>query len=539
MLGGYDVVVLGEMSLTSTQVTMFTNWVNGGGNLIAMRPDKQLAGLLGLSDAVTTLSNAYMLVNTATAPGAGIVGQTMQFHGTADRYTLNGATSVATLYSNATTGTASPAVTLRSVGPSGGQAVAFTYDLARSIVYMRQGNPAWAGLERDGQTPIRSDDLFFGPASGNPQADWIDLNKVAIPQADEQQRLLANVIIFTNRDRKPLPRFWYLPDGIKAAVLMSGDDHGNGGTVGRWNNYISLSPANCSVEDWDCVRGTSYVYPNTPISDSQVSVYQSQGFELATHITSNCTDWTPTTLASFFTSQLGQFASNFPSATAPATNRTHCIVWSDWATQPKVSLQNGIRLDTNYYYWPGTWVLDRPGFMTGSGMPMRFADLDGTMIDVYQAATQMTDESDQTYPFTMDTLLDKALGSEGYYGVFTANMHTDFAQIPQDDALVSSALARGVPIVSARQVLKWIDGRNGSTFGALSRSGNTLSFTVTGGEGSRGLVVMLPTVGVTGNLSAITLNGTPVTYATSVIKGVSYATFPAALGSYQASYAAP
>ena len=60
---------------------------------------------------------------------------------------------------------------------------------------------------------------------------------------------------------------------------------------------------------------------------------------------------------------------------------------------------------------------------------MRFADLDGTMIDVYQAATQMTDESGQSYPFTVDALLDKALGTEGYYGVFTANMHTDTPRI--------------------------------------------------------------------------------------------------------------
>ena len=35
----------------------------------------------------------------------------------------------------------------------GGQAAAFTYDLAQSIVYTRQGNPAWAGQERDGATP--------------------------------------------------------------------------------------------------------------------------------------------------------------------------------------------------------------------------------------------------------------------------------------------------------------------------------------------------------------------------------------------------
>ena len=43
--------------------------------------------------------------------------------------------------------------------------------------------------------------------------------------------------------------------------------------------------------------------------------------------------------------------------------------------------------------------------MTGSGMPMRFADLDGTRIDVYQAATQMTDESGQTYSPNIDTLV--------------------------------------------------------------------------------------------------------------------------------------
>ena len=100
----------------------------------------------------------------------------MQFHGAADRYTLNGATAIATLYSNATTATVNPAATTRTVGA--GHAVAFTYDLAKSVVYTRQGNPAWSGTERDGQTPsiIRSDDLFFGPKVGDVQPDWIDFN---------------------------------------------------------------------------------------------------------------------------------------------------------------------------------------------------------------------------------------------------------------------------------------------------------------------------------------------------------------------------
>ena len=69
--------------------------------------------------------------------------------------------------------------------------------------------------------------------------------------------------------------------------------------------------------------------------------------------------------------------------------------------------------------------------MTGSGMPMRFADTDGSMIDVYQAPTQMTDESDQTYPFTPDTLLNNATGPLGYYGAFNVNMHTDNPTTPR------------------------------------------------------------------------------------------------------------
>ena len=156
-LASYDVAIVGDMSLTSAQATMLSTWVNGGGDLVAMRPDKQLAGLLGLTDAGATLSNAYLKVDTSAAPGRGIVGQTMQFHGAADRYALNGATSVADLYTTATAATTAPAVTMRNVGSQGGRAAAFTYDLAKSVVQTRQGNPAWAGpgARRHRADPVR------------------------------------------------------------------------------------------------------------------------------------------------------------------------------------------------------------------------------------------------------------------------------------------------------------------------------------------------------------------------------------------------
>ena len=93
-------------------------------------------------------------------------------------------------------------------------------------------------------------------------------------------------------------------------------------------------------------------------------------------------------------------------------------------------------------------MADRPGFMTGSGIPMRFTDTDGTLIDVFQATTQMTDESEQSYPFTPNTLLDRALGPEGYYGAFTANLHTDNATTFEDTQVLASAQARNVPVIT-------------------------------------------------------------------------------------------
>jgi hypothetical protein len=538
LLGAYDVAILGQTSLTAAQVTTLSDWVQAGGNLIAMRPGLQLAGLLGLSGTPSPLENGYLKVDTGTAAGAGIVGQTIQFHGTADRYTTAGAQTIATLFSNVSTATSSPAVTLRSVGPNGGQAAAFTYDLARSIVYTRQGNPAWSGQERDGTSPIRSDDLFFGAKQGDVQPDWVDLNKVAIPQADEQQHLLKNLIEEVNFDRKPLPSFWFLPRDEKAAVVMTGDDHGNGGTGGRFDQYIADSPQGCVVADWECVRATSYIFPSTPLGSSAAVAYQNSGFEIALHLLTNCSDWADRNeLESFYSSQLADLGSEFPGLNAPVTSRTHCITWSDWATQPKVELQNGIRLDTNYYYWPPEWVQNRPGMFTGSGMPMRFADLDGSMIDVYQAATQMTDESGQAYPFTIDTLLDRALGPEGYYGVFTANMHTDDVSSSGSDAIVASAQARGVPVVSARQMLTWLDGRNSSSFGAIKWNGTKLEFTIDHAPGANGLRAMVPTSSAVGLLTGVKLNGSAVASATRTIKGRQYAFFDAAPGAYEATYA--
>jgi hypothetical protein len=538
VLANYDAAILGDMALTAAQVSTLTTWVNGGGDLIAMRPDKQLAGLLGLTDQGATLANAYLRVDTSQAPGAGIESATMQYHGGADRYALAGATAVASLYSNASTATTAPAVTMRSVGTNGGRAAAFTYDLARSVVLTRQGNPAWVGQDRDGQAPLRSDDLFFGAMTGDNQPDWVDRSKVAIPQADEQQRLLANLLGTMTQDKKPMPRFWYFPRALKAVVIMTGDDHAApGSTASRFAEFTAASPAGCSLANWECIRGTSYVYPNTNLTNTQANTYAAQGFEVGLHLTTSCGDYTRAQIQDYWDSQMDDWRRKYTTLPNPITLRTHCIAWSGWVTTPQFEADNGMRLDANYYYWPDTWVNNVPGMFTGSGMPMRFADTDGTMLDVYQSTTQMTDESGQTFPFTIDTLLNRALGAQGYYGAFNANMHTDISSAGAT-SIVASAKARGVPVVSAQQMLTWLDGRNASTFEQIAYSGDQLSFRVTAGAGATGLRGMVPASYGGKSLLSMTRDGAPLAYTRETIKGVEYAFFASTTGAYTASYGA-
>ncbi len=541
-LAGRQAVLLADRSLSGADVSTLASWVAAGGDLVAMRPPPELAALLGLGTLSGTLADAYMKVDTASAPGAGITADTLQFHGVADRWSLAGAAPVATLYGDAGTATTDPAVTLRSVGAAGGSASAFTYDLARSVVYTRQGNPAWVGQERDNDRDnvIRSDDLFFGAKPGDVQPDWVDMSKVAIPQADEQQRLLANLLTQQASDRLPLPRFWYLPRGLKAAVVMTGDDHGApGGTPARFAQLDAASAPGCSVADWTCLRMTSYAYPGTPTTDAQAATYQALGFELALHLSTGCHNFTPDSLEGNWVTQLPQFAASWPSVVSPVTSRTHCIAWSTWAGEPKAELAHGVRLDMNYYYWPAAWVQDRPGMFTGSGFPMRFADVDGTPIDVYQATTQITDESGMTIPTHIAALLDGALGPNGYYGAFTVNMHTDMANHPGANAIVAAATERGVPVIASYQLLQWLDRRNAATFDGVAYAGGKLTFSIGAPNGAAGLQAMLPVNGPSGPLLGVTRGGADVPTEARTVKGVDYAVLDAQAGDYVATYEAP
>ncbi len=533
LLDQYHMVLLAKTTLSSTEVSALDAWVRSGGNLIAMQPDKQLASLLGLVDQNQTLGEGYLKVDASTVPGAGITTETMQYHGNADKYTAASGTKViATLFSNDTTPTINPAITETTVGS--GHAAAFTYNLPRSIALTHQGNPAWSSQERDGSSPIRPNDLFYGGSS----TDWLNTAKAHIPQADEQQRVLINMILTMDAQNTPLPRFWILPNGLKAAVVMISDDHAtSSATYDIFNDLVTVSPHDCSVVAWQCARGSSLLYTTSGLSPAQADLAQSLGFSMGVHVQTSCGDFgSYSDLSSSYSSQINGFTSKYTGITPQTFDRTHCYVWSDWDSVAKVDAANGLRINYNYEWYPPSWTGGNTGYLTGSGLSMRFTDASGNMIDTYQGVTDLDYETDPSAT-SMNTDFDNATNSNAYYGVF--GTHYDTSGTNYYRLLIEAAQSHNIPLISASQLATWKDALNSSTFANVSSSASKLTFTVEVAEGGEGMQAMIPASSGNGALTKLEVNGSSVDYSTSLVKGVSYAIFGAEPGAYTATYGTP
>ena len=218
------------------------------------------------------------------------------------------------------------------------------------------------------------------------------------------------------------------------------------------------------------------------------SFYHNLGFEVAVHVQHRTA---PTgrrpRYEQFITDAARRVRRRIPEhSAADARTATTASRGATGARQPEVEAAHGIRLDTNYYYWPASWIQDRPGMFTGSGMPMRFAKLDGTMIDCYQAATQMTGRVGRDVPGDPRPRCSTARTGPRATTVCSPPTCTSIprrtpARTP------SSPRRRRAACRSCRpsRCSTWLDGRNGSSFGDRVERERDLSFTVAAGAGAQ------------------------------------------------------
>jgi hypothetical protein len=145
----------------------------------------------------------------------------------------------------------------------------------------------------------------------------------------------------------------------------------------------------------------------------------------------------------------------------------------------------------------------------------------------------MVDESGVPQQDGVLYMIGRALGPEQFFGAFGTHYdHTD----DFEDILIQVARQYAVPLISADQLLAWLDGRNGSRFEKLSWDGGKLRFMTHLAPGAEAASVMLPAAFDGESLARVTCGGQPMAFDIQTIKGLDMAFVPARAGACEAVY---
>jgi hypothetical protein len=547
----YQVVILAETPLSASQAGYFTSYVNSGGHLIAMRPDPQIKGLFGLNTPSGTLTDGYLKM-PGNGPSAGLSIERLQIHGDTNQYTLvDGTATIAQLYTDDSIPTSTYPAVVRS---SYKRATAFLYDLAKNVVYTRQGNPANANVDADADGVLRTVDLFQDSGGGDP---WVNLDKIPIPQADEQQRLFARLIREAIEPVYPIPQLWYFPGTAKTMLIPTGDAHANP------HNYFEIVMDNVINHHG---RITLYLTSwNGTIEESDVLAWGAQGNSFGIHPYGTIQPTTYTNLLDGYTEADTWFDARY-SLPKSRTVRNHQVTWVGWTDGAEIAMSLGLKLDMNFYHWwkwlqkdDGTWA---HGYITGSGQPMKFIKADGTILPYYQQLTQFVDEQlfdittagewvneNLSIPQALDMtedVMDRSLA--GDYAALVTQFHIDYDSWDEILGWVTGTLDyaynHNVPIWNADQWLTYTETRYAANYSNFNWNPTTRIFTFNlaapnPGQPEMTLSTMLPLSFQNGAVASVMVDGNPASYTTQTIKGIpiAFVTVPAGNHTFAVQYA--
>ncbi|MEW6402215.1 MAG: twin-arginine translocation signal domain-containing protein [Chloroflexota bacterium] len=544
----FDIVLLSEGALTQVQADKISRYVFEGGNLLAMSPDPQLLPILGLKDQKQNSALSYVIVDEKHELGAGTTPVSLQFHGNANDYLLDGARGIAWLCDKNGGERIHPAVSIHPYGD--GWACAWAYDLAKSVVLTRQGSPEWIKQERDGFDGIRPSDLFCG---------WIDLDKIEIPQADEQQRLLVNILHFLSQGKRPLPRLWYFPGNAKSILVATSDAHQNPGWamealishVEKHGGHISIysMPPTYSIP-YRAAQKVRWWLEDAKLMDeayfpslSRVARWRERGHEFGIH----------TLVEDGFEAswqKSWEWFTGVGYGPVPPTTRVHRILWDGWVESARLQAEYGFRMNLDFYHVGdafkrknGDWVY---GHFNGSGLPMKFIDENGKVLNIYQQMTQLADDhllnlhwgGSVKLPAAQAVEVSKSLldhSVSGGYAAIGAIFHTDpfavgesWAQQEAEwmDGTLEYAATNDIPIWSSEMWLNFVEARQGTTIENLSwrRQERKLMCTVRCRDPKYGSISLLIPMTHSGyRLSGAEINGRPIDYAVQAVGSLDYA----------------
>lgn len=528
-LQGFDIVILAESEITPIHKEMLFSYVKDGGNLIAFRPDKKLSEIFGINATHNTIKEGYLQIILGTDIGKGLISVPMQFHGEADGYQIDGGIEIASLFVDSIQNSGMPAIVYNSYGK--GHGVAFSYNLPRSIVYTRQGNPDLAGLEKDGIYGIRPMDMFT--------EGWVKTSNNTINQADEQMRLLTRCIEKMSTYTRPIPRFWYFPDTLKSLVTLTND-----------GEYMGEDDFESQFRDIDSMgaKMSLYILETKKVSKEWADKWVGRGHEISGHPDA-------TNLSSFpgwyymksaLTNKKYEIADKY--SLSMRTNVNHWFVWCgrdstgspDFGSQAALEADIGIKMNISYAHYDNNSVQGHflggstgysQGNYTGSGLVMKFANCKGRVLDIYQHCNSVYDQAymekdDQEGFFNcFKGIIDRSLQDEVYscISIKAHNVEYFFSRKPLMQML-AYANKHNIPVWTAGKLLEFIEMKDEATFENICWSNDRLLFKIQSSlKHTGGLTCMVPYTYNGKKVSKITIDGLNHPYSVRSVKGFEYA----------------
>lgn len=528
-LGGFEIVILAETKIEKKKFSLIKDYVINGGNLITILPDPALAELLGIVPTGKNISSGYIRIDTSLEQGKGLNSAFLQFHGNAGCYNLNGAKSLAVLSEHKRSGESYPAVV--SINYGKGRAISFLYNLPQSIVLSRQGNPLFAGMEKDGIPGLRGMDLFTD--------GWVDTSNSTLNQADEQMALFSHCLENFTGDKMPLPRFWYFPDSLKCLVTLTND--------GEYKGESDFEPQFRDVDSLGA-KMSLYIIGVDKVSKEWVDYWTARGFEIAGHPDDTKEAGNPiwNRMDSALRARKNEILKSY--GLVMRTNVNHWFVWcghnasggQDFAAGAKLEEKNGIEMDINYAHYDmksnqgehylGPLGTDQGNF-TGSGLVMKFAGTNGKTINVYQHLNAVYDQEynemhdPEGFYNCFKGLMDRSLHNDifSFISVKSHNDEYDFSRSPLLKML-GYANTQNIPVWTELKLLDFIKMKDEASFSDFSWSNNHLTFKLSSShKHPSGLTFLLPFGHDSLKIKNIEIAGQTRKFVRWKIKGSEYA----------------
>ena len=482
-------VVVAQVPLGRDLRDDLLTYIRSGGGAVLMRPDAELARALGLQSRGSHAGGYIWPVAQHPLCPAGLPSH-MQFHEGAEFYEAAGANAMAFFGSKEEAGT-SPAIATGTFGR--GRFAVFAYDLAASTVIFHQGRPeqsstgsAWPGNPSSYYTPA---DMFTG---------LLDFDLRHVPQADFQQRMFSRAVEWAYEAAGPLPRLWYYPHAARALQFINGD-----GDSMRHDELVVMIDL---MEKYEAPYAAYLMMDDHPkVAPAEVTDWMGRGHSFGQHVWAGPRP-SPDELDERITWETHQFRNRY--GFTPLTIRHHCVIWSGWVDTAKSLERNGVRLDLNYRAAHDY----RDGYLTGSGLPMRFMDEDGAFIDVYEQETLTCDDfiliHKSAHPVsTVDEAVDVSRqylqdAVESGHTVVHQYFHPVYARTDWDrpytppwlEGTLQAARRLGVPAVGADSWVHFNDGRRETAIDQVlwDEDASSSTFRVATPEQIDGLTLTVP-----------------------------------------------